>query len=216
MMSGFEVYNSNGALTIDSNNKSIVMSGVKEMGVLTDTGFYLVPSAFGNGSTLGSLQDNFFPASGLRWFQFTADGRYCFPGASMYEAGTGRFMLSSNNTGLSSGYLDVFDANGQLIWSAISAGSMPRIADFFTIPAGYDLANVITLNTAFANPWICISQCPANISDDGITGGYSGLMIRRNSSTQFQLQYINKNQKPFSTAMGSSGFRIALAYFTGY
>lgn len=215
-MSGFEVYNSNGALTIDSDNKSIVMSTVKAMGVLSDTGFYRFSSDFGDGGVLGFLASDFFPADGLRWYQPQMNGSYCFPGASLYQANTGRFMLSSNTTPLQSGYLDVFNAAGQLTWSATSAGTMPRIMDFFTVPSSHDLATTLTLNTAFADPWICISQCPGNISSDGTQGGYSGLLIRRLSSTQFQLQYINRFQKPYRTAMGNGGLRIALAYFTGY
>lgn len=39
-MSGFEVYNSAGALTIDSTNKSILTGAVKAMGTLTDQGYY--------------------------------------------------------------------------------------------------------------------------------------------------------------------------------
>lgn len=215
-MSGFEVYNSAGALTIDSGaGRSIVMSTVKNMPGLSDTGFYRFNTAFGDGGNLGFLTSDFFPADGLRWFQPQVDGSYCFPGASLYQAGTGRFMLSSNNTPLQSGYLDVFDAGGQLVWSAASAATMPRIMDFFTVPATHDLATPITLN-AFANPWICISQCPGNVSSDGTQGGYSGIFIRRVSATQFQLQYVNRFQKPYRTAMGGNGIRIALAYFTGY
>ncbi|WP_312229003.1 hypothetical protein [Pseudescherichia sp.] len=216
-MSGFEVYNSAGALTIDSGwGKSIVMSSVKAMGGLLDTGFYRFNSSLGDGSVLGFLTSDFFPAEGLRWFQPQVNGSYCFPGASLYQAGTGRFMLSNNTTPLQSGYLDVFDPGGQLTFSAASAGTMPRIMDFFTVPATHDLATAITLNTAFADPWICISQCPGNVSSDGSQGGYSGLMIRRVTSTQFQLQYLNRFQKPYRTAMGGNGIRIALAYFTGY
>lgn len=215
-MSGFNVYNAYGKLTVDSDNRATLISQVKEMGGLIDVGAFNIPSAFGNGSTLGYIGLNFFPADGLRWFQLYSDGRYCFPGASLYEAGTGRFMLSNNTNAMTSGYLDVFNGGGGLIWSAASAGTMPRILDFFTIPAGHDLASPITFNTNFANPWICISQCPGNVTDDGTVGGYSGIMIRRNSATSFTVQYVNKNQMNYPTAMGSSQVQIALAAFTGY
>jgi len=215
-MSGFQVYNSAGALTIDSDNRAVVMSTVKAMGSLTDTGYYQISSSLGNGSTLGYLSTNFFPVTGLRWFQLQTNGKYCFPGASLYEAGSGRFMLSSNTTALTSGYLDVLSASGQLVWTAASAGTMPRIRDFFTVPISHDLSTAITLTTDFADPWICISQCPGNVSDDGEVVGYSGILIRRNSSTSFTLQYVNKNQKAYRTAMGNSGVQIALASFTGY
>lgn len=217
-MSGFQAYNSHGALTIDSNNKSIVMSTVKAMGTLTDVGYYLLPSnSIGNGSTLGFLNYAFWGSTpGLRWFQLQSNGRYCFPGANLYEAGTGRFMFSSNTTTLQSGFCDVFDASGKLIWSAASAGTMPRIRDFFTVPSGHNLGTAITLTSAFADPWICISQCPGNVSDDGVVTGMSGVLIKRNSSTSFTLQYINKNQKTYTQAMGNNGLQIALASFTGY
>ncbi|EPE1587081.1 hypothetical protein ACSGVW_001482 [Escherichia coli] len=215
-MSGFQCYNSAGKLTIDSDNRAIVMSSVKAMGSLSDIGYYTINSSFGNGSTLGYLALNFFPNTGLRWFQLQTNGKYCFPGASMYEAGSGRFMLSNNTTALTSGYLDVRNSAGTLIWSAASAATMPRIRGFFTIPAGHNLGTALTLTTPFADPWICISQCPGNISDDGATTGYSGIMIRRNSSTSFTLQYVNKNQMTYAQAMGSAQVQIALASFTGY
>ena len=215
-MAGFQLYNSAGALTIDSQNKSVVVSTVKAMGSLEVIGDSRIVSDFGNGSTLGALPYPFFPESGLKWFQFFTDGSYCFPGASMYEQGTGRFMICSNTTPIQSGYLDVFDAAGNLIWSAASAGTMPRISDFITVPPSHDLKNALTVNTTIANPWICISQCPGNYSTDGTTSGYSGIVIRRNSSTSFSIQYINRLQKTYQQAMGGNGIRIALASFTGY
>lgn len=216
MMAGFQLYNSAGALTIDSQNKSVVVSTVKAMGSLEVIGDSRIVSDFGNGSTLGALPYPFFPESGLKWFQFFTDGSYCFPGASMYEQGTGRFMICSNTTPIQSGYLDVFDAAGNLIWSAASAGTMPRISDFITVPPSHDLKNALTVNTVITNPWICISQCPGNYSTDGTTSGYSGIVIKRNSSTSFSIQYINRFQKTYQQAMGGNGIRIALASFTGY
>lgn len=215
-MSGFEVYNSSGALTIDSNNKSVVMSTVQAMGALdsASVGYYVLSTAFGNGSTLGYRLTDM--PSGLVWFQLQTNGAYCFPGAGLFAAGTGRFMSSSNTAGLTSGYLDVYNASGTLIWSAASAGSMPRIRDFFTVPAGYNLATALTVTTSFADPWFCVSQCPGNLSDDGETVGYSGLLVRRNTSTSFSLQYVNVNQYAYATTMGSSGLSIALCSFTGY
>ena len=215
-MAGFQLYNSAGALTIDSQNKSVVVSTVKAMGSLEVIGDSRIVSDFGNGSTLGALPYPFFPESGLKWFQFFTDGSYCFPGASMYEQGTGRFMICSNTTPIQSGYLDVFDAAGNLIWSAASAGTMPRISDFITVPPSHDLKNALTVNTVITNPWICISQCPGNYSTDGTTSGYSGIVIKRNSSTSFSIQYINRFQKTYQQAMGGNGIRIALASFTGY
>ncbi|HDP9852896.1 hypothetical protein [Escherichia coli] len=215
-MSGFQCYNDAGKLTIDSDNRATVSSQVKAMGTLSDTGYYLINSSFGNGSTLGFLGANFFTANGLRWFQLQSNGRYCFPGAQLYEAGTGRFMLSNNTAALTSGYLDVRNSAGTLIWSAASAGTMPRVRGFFTIPAGHDLGTALTVTSPFADPWICISQCVGNVSDDGTVTGYSGILIKRNSSTSFTLQYVNRYQMSYTQAMGSAQVQIALASFTGY
>lgn len=93
---------------------------------------------------------------------------------------------------------------------------MPRIIGFLTVPAGYNLSSPITLSSPIANPFICVSQCPGNLSDDGSATGYSGIMIRRDNASTFTLQYINKNQNNFTAAMGNNGFNIALAYFVGY
>lgn len=218
-MSGFEVYNSAGALTIDSTNKSILTGSVKGMGTLTDQGYYTgFTCAFGNGGALGSLNANIITNRNTSqyWFQIQTNGGWCFPGASMFQPGIGRFMTSTHTATPVSGYLDVYNASGSLIWSAASAGTMPRIRDFFTVPAATDLSTAITVTTSFADPWFCWSQCPGNLSDDGVTIGYSGLVIRRNSSTSFSLQYVSKNQKTYRQAMGSNGLSIALASFTGY
>ncbi|HHR0152988.1 TPA: hypothetical protein ACSXT8_004884 [Escherichia coli] len=218
-MSGFEVYNSAGALTIDSTNKSILTGAVKAMGTLTDQGYYTgFTCAFGNGGALG-----FLPLATIvnrnttqYWFQIQKDGGWCFPGAELFQPGIGRFMTSTHTATPTSGYLDVFNASGTLIWSAASAATMPRIQGFFTVPAATDLSTAITVTSPVANPWFCWSQCPGNLSDDGETIGYSGIVIRRNSSTSFSLQYVSKNQKTYRQAMGNNGFQIALATFTGY
>lgn len=86
-----------------------------------------------------------------------------------------------------------------------------------TVYVGTSGGTVPLLNaTNTWDPWFCWSQCPGNLSDDGETIGYSGIVIRRNSSTSFSLQYVSKNQKTYRQAMGNNGFQIALATFTGY
>jgi hypothetical protein len=50
-------------------------------------------------------------------------------------------IRTARNIGMQSGYLDVFDSSGSLIWSAASASSMPRVVGFFDVPANYDLQN---------------------------------------------------------------------------
>ena len=215
-MSGLQIYNSAGALTIDSENKSVVTSQYKGMGSLSDVGYYQLVNSLGGQYTTGFLAQSFFPVSGLRWFRCLSDGALSFPGALMYTPGTGDFLITSNTNAIASGYCDVFNASGQLIWSAVAASSMPRMVGFFSVPSSHDLSTPLTLSSPIANPWICVSQCPGNLSDDGNTTGYSGIMIRRDNASTYTLQYISKNQNSYRTAMGSNGFNIALAYFTGY
>ncbi|WP_244586347.1 hypothetical protein [Escherichia coli] len=218
-MSGFEVYNSAGALTIDSTNKSIMTGGVKAMGTLTDQGYYTgITCAFGNGGALGFLNSNVIVNRNTTqyWFQLQTDGAWCFPGAYLFMPNSGRFITSTHTATPTSGYLDVFNASGTLIWSAASAATMPRIVGFLSAGAGVDLSSVVTVTSPVANPWFCWSQCPGNVSDDGTVLGYSGIVIKRNSSTSFSFQYINKLQRSYTQAMGNNGIQIALATFTGY
>lgn len=215
-MSGLQIYNSAGVLTIDGENKSVVTSQYKGMGAISDLGYYRILHSLGNQYSTGYLTENFFPSSGLRWFRCLTDGAINFPGALQYQPGTGDFMITSNTNGIASGYCDVFNASGQLIWSAVAASSMPRIIGFFTVPSSHDLSTALTLTSPIANPWICVSQCPGNISDDGSVTGYSGICIRRDNASTYTLQYVNRNQNSYRAAMGSNGFQIALAYFTGY
>ncbi|WP_447743322.1 hypothetical protein [Enterobacter asburiae] len=218
-MSGFQLYNAAGALTIDSNTRSIITGSEKPLGQLSDYGYYAgIQCAFGDGRTLGTPPYGTFVNRNTTqyWFQLTVDGSWCFPGAYLFQPNSGRFMTSTTAQYPYSGYLDVFDANGVLTWSAASAGTMPRIVGFLGAGPGVDLANVVTVNSPVPNPWFCWSQCPGNVSDDGTVLGYSGIVIRRNNSTSFSFQYINKLQKTYTQALGTNGIQIALASFTGY
>lgn len=216
-MSGFQLYNSAGYLTIDSESKGTVVSKYKTMPTLSSVGDPTgARTAFGNGSTLGYLPYNFFTdMQGLRWFQFTRTNSYCFPGAEAYEVGSGRFMSTTTGT-LQSGYLDVYDAAGSLVWSAAGASTMPRITDFLTIPAGYDIqSNVLSMNLSY-NPWICISQAPGNYSPDpeGPLGA-SGFQFRW-TGTQLQVLWFTVNQRSWLQLFPSNQYKIALARFQGY
>lgn len=218
-MAGFEVYNSAGALTIDSSNKSILTGSIKPMGTLTDYGYYAgITCAFGTGSSLGFLPNNVITNRNTTqyWFQIQNDGAWCFPGAELFMPNSGRFMTSTHTANPTSGFLDVFNPSGTLIWSAASAATMPRIVGFLSAGAGVNLSSPVTVTTPVSNPWFCWSQCPGNVSDDGAALGYCGLVIKRNSSNSFSFQYINSKQRSYTQAMGNNGIQIALATFTGY
>lgn len=172
-MSGFEVYNSAGKLLVDSQNRSTLFYDQRALGAVTDKGYYRVDSPFGNGSTLGITQPQFWNDGNLRWLQLDTN-KYGLPGADLLEDNAGSMIRTSRNVGMQSGYLDVFDSAGNLIWSAASASKMPRVVGFFDVPANYDLQNnTFAINLSF-NPWILVNNCPGNLSDDGTVVGYSG------------------------------------------
>ncbi|BDD50704.1 MULTISPECIES: hypothetical protein [Phytobacter] len=212
-MSGFEVYNGSGKLLVDSQNRSTLFYDQRLIGAVTDKGFYRVDSPFGDGSTLGHTQQQFWNDGSLRWLQLDAN-KYGLPGANLLEDNAGRMIRTARNIGMQSGYLDVFDSSGSLIWSAASASSMPRVVGFFDVPANYDLQNnTLAINLTF-NPWILINNCPGNITTDGIVGGYSGIVLKWTGS-QLQGRYISKNQRSWSQTIQGRGLRIPIAQFVG-
>lgn len=217
-MSGFQSFNQYGALQIDGTNKSVSTSvylgrlGVIDVGSVVFVG----GTAFGNGTALGWLT-NPLPSYGTNWWRPTVNGAWAMPGSGLFTPNSGDFMNSSARNSLQSGICDVFSPSGELVWSAVSAGSMPRIQGFITVPAGQNLASMMQITSPIPNPWICISQCPGESSEAGEgTGGYSGVIIRRVNEITFQIQYINRFQKNYSQAMGGLEYKICLASFTGY
>ena len=212
-MSGFEVYNSNGKLLVDSQNRSTLFYDQRSLGAVTDKGFYRVDSPFGDGSTLGFTQQQFWNDGTLRWLKLDVN-KYGLPGAELLEDNAGSMIRTTRNIGMQSGYLDVFDSAGNLIWSAASASRMPRVVGFFDVPANYDLQNnTFVLNLSFT-PWILVNNCPGNLSDDGGVTGYSGIALKWTGS-QLQGRYISKNQRSWSQTLQGRGLRIPIAQFAG-
>lgn len=212
-MSGFEVYNSANKLLIDSDNRSTLFNDQRSTGSVIDRGFYVVDSPFGNGSTLGFIQDQFKNDGSLRWLQLSAN-KYGFPGADMLEDNAGKIIRTSRNIPMESGYLDVFNSAGDLIWSAASATKMPRVVGFYDVPANYNFANSTFSISLDFNPWILINCCPGNLSDDGTVTGYSGVVLKWTGS-QLQGRYISKNQRTWAQTMQGRGLRIPIAKFVG-
>lgn len=213
-MSGFQAWNSAGVLTIDGTTKPAMISSYNSFGTMTDQGYYQIDNPFVNAYSFGYLPQNFYPNPSARWIRLNA-GQACFPGADQFMPSSGGMMVSSQNNGVSSGYLDVFDGGGSLIWSAASAASVPRILDFIDIPAGYDLQNNTYSKSLSFQPWFLQNACPGNISDDGTVVGLSGVVIYWTGSA-IQVRYIVKNQRAYSATLQNVGLRIPLAYFTVY
>ncbi|MBO2915950.1 hypothetical protein [Enterobacter sichuanensis] len=212
-MSGFEIYNDAGKLLVNSENRSTLFYDKRTLGAVNDKGYYRVDSPFGNGSTLGFTPQQYWNDGKLRWLQLGTN-KYGFPGADMLEGNAGSMIRTARNIQMQSGYLDVFDSAGSLIWSAASASKMPRVVGFFDVPANYDLQNnTFSVSLGF-NPWILVNNCPGNLSDDGTVVGYSGVVLKWTGS-QLQGRYISKNQRSWSQTFQGRGLRIPIAKFVG-
>lgn len=214
MTAGVEFYNTAGKLMVDGTNKPAMISSLSNLGTMTDQGYYQITNPFVDAYSFGFLPLNFYPQPSARWIRLNA-GKAAFPGADQFMPSSGQMMISTQNVGVSSGYLDVFNASGSLIWSAVSAAAVPRIVDFIDIPGGFDLQNNTYSKTLSFNPWFLSNCLPGNISDDGTVTGYSGVVMYWTGSA-IQVRYVSKLQNSYSTALGSVGLKIPLATFTGY
>lgn len=211
-MSGFEVRNQNGAVTINSDQRHtvVVAQGAPS---LAATGDMNRNTPFGNLSTLAPFLPASYPRSNnLYWFRMNA-GAWSFPGAWYFQPGTVNIITTSRVQALQSGYLDVYDGGGGLIWSANSAGNMPRIQALLNIQE-MNTDQVYSVDLSF-NPFILLGACPGEASDDGTVAGQSGVLFRWTGG-QLQYTWTNRLGKTFAQVFGGrGGLKIPLAYFNG-
>lgn len=213
-MSGFQVWNADGALTIDSDYRHTTLTGNIIRPSLIDVGAYGGSTPFGDWVELGYLPASAQPkANQLTWVRITTNNGWCFPGAWLFKPGTFQMATTSRLTALESGFLDVFDASGAMIWTAKSTKDTPRIRNLIKVSSAAD--NAVASVALDYSPWFLMSGLPGNISDDGTTIGYSGFLVRW-TGTNFQYVWVRQNQSTYATIYGSrGGVAIALAEFPG-
>lgn len=216
MAMGFEVYNSAGALQVDSQHRNTLVSDVRNITGLTDIGYYMIKNPFGGDYPFGFLKPADNPVPGyLYWVQLNP-GAFCFPGAQSFQNNSGRILRTSRSVPIQSGYLDVLDPNGNLVWSAKSANLAPRIRGFLELKPNSNVDNVTVSTSPGFNPWFLMNAVPGNISDDGTVNGYSGVIIRWTGS-ELQARYVSKYQNTFANSFGKRvGLRIPYAQFADY
>lgn len=216
-MSGFEVLNNAGVVTINSDQKHTIFDSVYTPQPLNSVGAYDLATPFGNVKSLGFLRQTDYRKDGfLHWIQFTGNNQWGYPGADMFSTNAIRVIRTSRNKAVQSGYLDVFDASGNLIWSAQSSATMPRIMGFLDVPASFNLEGSVASVTPGFNPFFLWDCCYGQWSDDGTVSGYSGNLMRWTGS-QLQTFWIRKNQRSFSEIFtGRGGLKIPYARFQGY
>lgn len=215
-MSGFEVFNDSGATLINSDQKHTIFDSIYTPRFL-NTGDYNLSTKFGNISELAYLNQLDIRKDGfLHWVQFTGNNQWGFPGSDMFKPGSIRVIRTSRNKALQSGYLDVFDSGGGLIWSALSASTMPRILGFIEAAGNYDLTNNIVSVTPGFNPFFLWDACAGAMDTDGVASGYTGNLMRWTGS-QLQMTWISSKQRTFNEIFNGRGsLKIPYARFQGY
>ncbi|EOC1137413.1 hypothetical protein AAAW31_002307 [Cronobacter sakazakii] len=213
-MSGFEVRNSAGALTVNSDYKSPLLASSAAASTDTVGDFDLNIPGFGNLNQLGYvLDDNLYSPGQLAWFRLNVNG-WGVPGARYFLPGSVFIAKTKIDLAVESGYLDVFNAQGTLIWSAKSAAEMPRVLGFITIPPNYDLQNNTLTVGVSGTPFYLMDIIPGALAEDqeGV-GAKNGIVMKQQSGSVI-LRYINQNGKNYvNTPLYSRGFKIPYAVF---
>lgn len=214
-MSGYQIYNSAGALVIDSDFFGNYIRDSATYAGIDDPGIYNITTPLGNSSDMGYVQNPFSLDKNLQWFKFNEGAKavFCNGNYPLMTANAGRMARTCFDVPIESGYRDVFNSSGQLVWSAVSAAKIPRVLGFFDIPAGFDLDNNVYTQNIGTNTWILASNCPANLSygdSEGSVTGYSGLFFRY-SGGNLQVIWISQKQSTWANTMKPYGLRIPYA-----
>jgi len=209
-VSGFQYWNSNGALMIDSNYKGTYYQDSMEYQNITDIGFYQIETTIGNSLDMGYVFNKFPESDSLMWFKPNNGSKMVFGGTDLMTANAGRMARSRSDLPVESGYRDVFNSAGELVWSVVHAAKIPRVIGFYDIPVNFDLDNTAYSQYIGADTWILASNAPGAITFDGGEAGYSGLFFRFINGT-LSCQWISKNQSSWLSTIKPYGLRIPIA-----
>lgn len=225
MTAGIQIFNSAGAVIIDSNYRSTMYesrtvipgAGANINTTVHEVGATDLNMVFGNSKVLGWIPDSLHNSGSIHWFQLNQD-KWAFPGAKMFMPSSGAIVKSSRTIPIASGYLDVFAADGKtLLWSAVSAATMPRVIGYLDIPANFNLdTTTYTKTLGTLNPYFLMAGFPGNFSDDGTVVGYSGLVIKiTKSGANFvaNVRWVQEHQWTWAELLRSQGYRIPYAIF---
>ncbi|CUW22512.1 Uncharacterised protein [Serratia grimesii] len=209
-MSGFQYWNEHGALMIDSNNKGTYYQDSMIYGGISDVGFYQISTTIGNSSDMGYVSNRFPINESLRWFKPNSGAKMIFGDTDLMTVNAGRMARTRSDMPVESGYRDVFNAEGELVWSVVHSAKIPRIIGFFDIPKNFDLDNNAYTQGIGVNTWLLASNAPGNISYDGEVTGYSGLFFQFIGGA-LSCQWISKHQNSWKETMRPYGLRIPYA-----
>ncbi|UYL86147.1 hypothetical protein [Acinetobacter phage vB_AbaM_CP14] len=212
-MEGFNVFNDRGELIIDSTVKNIGTVAVQSIGTITPSQGAARPAWFVGDLGIPKLPviDGKIPLTLLR----PNDGcGGC--GESFYTAYGGDLIHLRQDYSVESGYLDVFDPSGNLIWSAISASKVPRVVNVINVTAQQIKDGV---EVYIGNSCIMMNGWPAIFYPGPMgTSRVGGIYWQYTKSTgMLKLQYSFKGNASIidyvQTAYGDVGFNIYLYEF---
>lgn len=211
-MSGYQIFNSAGAIVIDSNFKGTYFRDTIAYAGITDVGYYSISCQLGNSTDMGFVSATPGVDGSLKWFKPNNGARIFFAGqADWATVNAGIVARTRSDMPVLSGYRDVFNASGELVWSAVMAARIPRIIGFFDIPANFDLDNSVYSQSIGTNTFLLASALAyGNIFDDGEVTGYSGIYFRFSGGT-LQCQWVSKTQYTWSATLKPYGLRIPYA-----
>ncbi|PLR40698.1 hypothetical protein CYR55_05305 [Chimaeribacter californicus] len=210
-MSGVQIWNSAGALVIDSDYFGTYYRDNITTGAIVDQGYFSINSPIGDGTDMGFPSSRYSRDANLQWFKFNEGAKVFFGDDPYMTTNAGRIARTGYDVPLTSGYWDVYNGAGQLVWSVVSAAKVPRVLGFFDIPAGAALDGGVYSQYIGPDAWILSSHCPGNLSTDAdMISGYSGLMFRYSGGT-LQCTWINQNQYSWASTLQNYGLRIPYA-----
>ena len=211
-MSGLQIFNSAGAVVIDSDFKGTYFRDSFNYTGITDTGYYDIKCSLGNSVDMGFVAATPAVDGSLKWFKPNNNARFFFAGQKDWAtANAGVIGRTRSDMPMQSGYRDIFNSSGELVWSAVMAARIPRIIGFFDIPANFDLDNSVYSQAIGTNTFILASALAyGNIFDDGTNTGYSGIYFRFSNGT-LQAQWVSKLQHTWAATLKPYGLRIPYA-----
>lgn len=218
-MSGFQTRNVNNAVVLDSELSPIYYYDRRDYGsAVIDWGSYEGNTPLGNINQLVTPQGVIMQDSPglLRWIRLN-EGKRALPTASQYDRDAGTVVrTTADRSGVRSGYLDIFNAQGQLIWSAVQAQSVPRILGSVVVPAGFDLWGSFYSHYVGFSPFILESNCFGTTSVDGETLRVEGIMLRYDSG-YIRVAAVDRGASSgnFRKMVNRRGISIPYAVFSG-
>lgn len=175
-MTGFSLFNSSGHSLIDGESRTTRVTRTQTISAVSGVGEVPIPNPFVPSNSFGNISFFENPPSPL-WLRLGA-GKAAFMGGGFMSNG-GTLAVTRKDAPISSGYLDVFDASGQLVWSAVSANSTPRIKGLIRLNAAtpIDDGAVHTVYVGATPPWVLTSTLAGDINVDESGTIYAGLVV---------------------------------------